>query len=496
MADLISEPALAPAAPRERTFFGYPRWYGTLFVVDIWERFSFYGMLAILYLYVVAEPARGGLGMSTADGAALSGLYLALVFIASLPGGWLADRVLGPQRATMTGGLLIVAGHVCLAVPVAGSLYPGLALIVAGTGLVKPSMAAMIGQLYRDRPEQREAAFSLFYTSIQVSALLAPLATGYLGERVNWHLGFGVAAAGMLAGVVQFAAGRRGFGDVGRFPASPLSPDLRRIAVRRTGIALGLIVVLATAGAATGTLRLPRVLMVVGLVVLATPVLYLRGLRRDPALDGAARRRIGALTWMLLASSGFWLLFAQGPALLNLFAQRSVDRDVGGFTVPASWFQSVQPLFLLLLSPLAALLWLRLGRRIAAPPKFAAGLLGGGLAFLLMAAAASAAERSPVSPWWLVGVYLLLVGGELGVAPIGLSLAAHVAPPGYAGRLLGLFWLFAAVGAAAGGQLSHLTEVVRPAVYFGLLGVFGVLTAGALAIGARVLTDRLSTAAR
>jgi POT family proton-dependent oligopeptide transporter len=472
-------------------YLALPRWYRTLFVVDIWERFSFFGMLAILYLYLVAPTGRGGAGMPEADAAALTGLYLALVFLGSLPGGWAADRVLGAYRATMTGGLLIVAGHLCLALPVAGSLYPGLALLVTGTGLVKPSMAAMVSRLHRGRPEQQEAAFSLFYTSIQVSALVAPLITGVVGERVDWHLGFGLAAAGMIVGLVQFAAGRRSFGSVGREPVSPLTAAERAVVRRRIACVAGVLAVLAVTAALTGTLRPPLVLRVVGLLVLLTPVLYVRALRRDPGLGPETRRRIVPLTWMLLAAGGFWLLFAQGPALLSMFAQRSVDRQVAGFTVPAGWFQSVQPLFLLVLAPVAAVVWLRLGRRAGAPQKFAAGLLCGGAAFVLMSGAASAAADGPVSPFWLLGVYLLLVVGELAVAPVGLSLAGQVAPPGYAGRFLGLFWVFAAVGAAAGGQLARLADVVGPTVYFGLLGVLGLAVAASLAAAARSLTAAL-----
>ncbi|MFJ5225026.1 peptide MFS transporter [Streptomyces sp. NPDC088400] len=470
---------------------GQPRWFGTLFVVDLWERFSFYGMLAILYLYLVSDRDDGGLAMTEADAAALSGLYLALVFMAALPGGWLADRLFGARRATLYGGLLITAGHVLLAVPSAGWLYPGLGLVIAGSGLVKPGMAAMIGRLYQNSPERREAAFSLFYMSVQVSALLAPLVTGFLGETVHWHLGFGAAALGMVIGVVCYVAGRSHFGDVGVRPERPLAGgELRRV-LRRAGWAVGLSALAVVVAAATGTLSLQRVLMAVGLMVLAVPVLYYRALLRAPVVGRAERVRLRAMAWMLAASSVFWLLFAQGPALLNLFARDEVDRTVGAFEVPASWFQSVQPLFLLLLSPLAAVLWVRLGRRAGAPAKFSAGLLLGGAAFVVMAAAASAAVRGPVSPLWLVAAYLLLVCGELAVAPIGLSLAAEVAPPGYTGRMIGMFWLSAAVGAAAGGRLAQLAGVVPDAVYYLLLAALALLAGTALAVASGPLRGRL-----
>ncbi|MDW4905899.1 oligopeptide:H+ symporter [Streptomyces sp. ADMS] len=475
-------------------FLGQPRWFGTLFVVDLWERFSFYGMLAILYLYLVADPHDGGLGMTEGDAAALSGLYMSLVFMSALPGGWLTDRVFGARRATLYGGLLITAGHLLLAVPADGWLYPGLGLVVAGSGLVKPGMASMVGRMYGGQPERREAAFSLFYMSIQVSALLAPLITGFLGETVHWHLGFGAAALGMVVGVICYAVGWSGFGEVGARPERPLPAGELRPVLRRTGLYGALPALLVLTGAVTDVLGLRQVLMLAGLAVLTTPVLYFRALLRAPEIGPAERGRLRALRWMLLASSGFWLLFAQGPALLNLFARDSVDRVVGGWTVPASWFQSVQPLFLLLLSPIAAGLWLRLGRRAGAPAKFAAGLLLGGGAFVVMAAAASAASSGAVSPLWLIAVYLLLVCGELAVAPIGLSLAAEVAPPGFTGRMLGLFWLFAAVGAASGGQLARLADVVPEPLYYLVLSLVGLVVGVALTVRGGSLKGRLAGA--
>lgn len=475
----------------EKTFLGQPRWFGTLFIVDMWERFSFYGMLAILYLYLVASPAEGGLGMSTADGAALASMYLALVFMAALPGGWMADRVLGPRRATLYGGIAIACGHVCLAVPAQPALYPGLGLIVVGTGLVKPSMAAMVGQMYQGQPERREAAFSLFYMSIQVSALFAPLATGFLAERVNWHLGFGVAAVGMLLGLVQYLVGLRNFGDIGVRPTNPATAEQRSRVYRRTALWGGIPALLLAAGVVAGTLTAERVLRLLGVVILGIPIAYFVVLLRRPAI-APYRDRLRAFVWMLVASSVFWMLFAQGPALLNGFAKDSVQRTLFGFELPASWFQSVQPLFLLILAPLFAVMWVWFGARLATPPKFAAGLLLGGIAFAVMAVAATGAERGPVSALWLLLVYLLLVGGELAVAPVGLSLAAEVAPRGFISQILGLFWLFAALGVAIGGQLARITEVVsQPAYYLGL-GVAGLLVAAALAAASRRLTRRLA----
>ncbi len=477
-------------AARERTFFGYPPWFRTLFVVDMWERFSFYGLMAILYLYLVAAPADGGMGMGSGDAAALLGIYMSLVFMASLPGGWVSDRLLGPRRATLWGGVLIACGHTALALPLDASLYVGLGLVIAGTGLVKPSMAAMVGRMFEGQPERREAAFSVFYVSIQVSALFAPLVTGYVAERISWHLGFGVAAVGMALGLVHYVLGLRGLGDVGRHPGNPASPGERRLVLRRTAVWGGLPALAASLALVSGVLPAERLLMLIGLGVLVVPAVYCTRLVRSQT--GESRVRLRAFTWMLAASAAFWLLFAQGPALLNLFALESTDRSVLGFLVPASWFQSAQPLFLLLMAPLFAALWVRLGARAGAAAKFSGGLLFGGAAFAVMAAAAFGAQTAPVSPWWLLGAYLLLVFGELAVAPVGLSLAAQVAPRGFDGQVLGLFWLFAAVGAALGGQFARLVDLIGEPLYYLCLGGLGLFVALALAAARRGLERRLA----
>ncbi|MFI6323653.1 peptide MFS transporter [Nonomuraea sp. NPDC050556] len=465
----------------------WPRWFGTLFVVDMWERFSFYGMLAILYLYLVAPRTRGGMEMAPHTAAALFGIYMALVFMAALPGGWVADRVLGARRAVMVGGSLIALGHLCLAVPVEPALYPGLGLIIAGTGLVKPSMAAMIGEMYPGQPERREATFSIFYMSIQVSALFAPLLVGAAAEWVNWHLGFGLAAVGMVAGLVHYAVGQRNFGDIGVHPANPATAEERSKVLRGALLWGGIPISLVAIGLAAGVLTVDRVLILIGLVLLGSPILYYRRLSRGPA--GGPRLR--AFVWMLVASAVFWMLYAQGPALMNLFARDAVDRTLGGFEMPASWFQSAQPLFLLLLAPVFAILWTRLGSRVGTPPKFVAGLLAGGICFVVMAMAAAQAELELISPLWLLTVYLLLVCGELVVGPVGLSLAAEVAPHGHTSRVLGLFWMFAAIGAAIGGRLAQLTTVIPLPLYYLLLGVVGTAAALVLAAGAGALGRRL-----
>ncbi|WP_217235997.1 peptide MFS transporter [Streptomyces sp. AC555_RSS877] len=484
----LTTPESSPAAPAGAADGRRPG-FGTLLAVDLWERFSFFGMAAILVLYLTASEARGGLGMAPQTATAVFAAYMSLSFMAGLPGGWLADRVLGARRAVLLGGVLITCGHVVLAVPVPGTLYAGLLLVVAGTGLVKPAMAAMVAGVSGDGEGRREAAFSLFYMCIQVSALVAPVVTGLLAERVAWHLGFAAAAVGMTAGLVQFALGRRRYGEVGARPSRPVPPAEAAAMLRRAAVAAAAVGALLVAPASLGLLPLPAVLAVLGLTTVTLPFWYLRSLRRTsapgpgPGEGRGQRRRLAGFTALMAASAAFWMIFAQSGSVLSLFAERHTDRDLLGFEIPASWFQSVHPLFVLLAAPFVARLWLRAGPRVDVPVKFAGALIAAGLSFVLMAVAARLAEHGPVGPYWLLLVYLLYSCGEIALAPAGLALAAAVAPPGSTSRLLAVNGLFGAVGVVVGGQLFRLTAVLPLAAYFLLLGCFVLAVGTAVALG-------------
>ncbi|WP_328478257.1 oligopeptide:H+ symporter [Streptomyces sp. NBC_00377] len=596
----------APPAPAGSRIAGpgRRRGFGTLLAVDLWERFSFFGMAAILVLYLTASKARGGMAMAPQSATAVFAAYMSLSFMAGLPGGWLADRVLGARRAVLLGGSLIACGHLVLAAPWAGSLYPGLLLVVAGTGLVKPAMAAMVAELGGEGPGRREAAFSLFYVCIQVSALVAPVVTGLLAERIAWHLGFAAAAVGMLAGLLQFTLGMRAFGEVGVRPPRPVGRAALAAVLRKVCAVLGLLGAVAAPLAVLGALPVNGVLAVLGLTTVGLPFAYLRALRRrtetpraapgtgrgDTAEDGSGRRaedtdgrtragdtvpragvrpgtkpgadsdtgtdvhprtgtglgtgtrtgecteeyagagtdvyagaatgshsgagtrvhpgadadeyagaggqgaraRLGAFTAMMAASAAFWMIFAQGGSALSLFADRHTDRALLGFEVPASWFQSLHPLFVLLVAPFLARLRVGAWQRVGTPMKFAGALAAAGTSFVLMAVAARLAEDGPVGPYWLVLVYLLYSCGEIALAPAGLALAAAVAPPGSTSRFLAVNGLFGAVGVVVGGQLYRLTAVLPLSVYFLLVGVFVLGVGTAVALGARSLTRRLA----
>ncbi|MGW3124406.1 peptide MFS transporter [Streptomyces sp. NPDC001107] len=454
-----------PAPPHTPAGPGARRGFLTLLGVDLWERFSFFGMAAILVLYLTAAPADGGLGMSQQTATALFATYMSLNFLAGLPGGWLADRVLGARRAVLVGGALITCGHAVLALAAAPALCTGLALIVIGTGLVKPSLAAMVSAV--SGTDKREEAFTRFYMCIQVSALLAPLVTGFLAEKVTWHLGFAAAAFGMATGLAQFRIGLRALDTTGSAPTRPLTRTQARTAARRAAAVLAAGAA-ATSAVVLGVLPLLALLAVLGLATVCLPFWYLRSLGRRSTVD---RARLTAFATLMAASAAFWMIFAQSGSVLSLFAAHHTDRAILGFTVPASWLQCVHPLFILLLAPLAGRL-----RTTGTTAKFAGALAAAGLSFLVMAAAALLARTGEVSVAWLIAVYLVYSLGEVVLAPAGLALAAAVAPPGYLNRFLALNGMFAAVGVVLGGQLYRLTAVVPLPAYFLLMGCIALAT--------------------
>ncbi len=495
MAAPTRPPAVDTAPALHHTgLLGRPRWFVTLFGTDVWERFSFYGMTAILVLYATEDTDRGGLGLSAGDAALLHGLYMASVFLASVPGGWIGDRVLGARRAVLYGGVLIGLGHLSMAVPVAQAVYPGLLLIACGTGLLKPNMASLLSGFY-DREDRagRDAGFAVFYMSVQVSALIAPIVVGALGEGVNWHLGFGAAAVGMGIGLLQYVRGSRHFGDTGRAPERSATPAERTRVLRVTLAATALAVLGYGLDAAAGTFRIAHLMALVGLLCVLSPVICFWRLLRDPVLTAVERGRVRTYIWLFLASAVFWALFLQGGSAFALFAKHATDREVLGRTVPASWFQSAIPLFVLVLAPLFAWLWTRAADRVPTAAKYAIGMGATGAAYLVMATAATlASDGTRVSPLWLLLAFLLLAAGEVSFAPIGMSATTAIAPATFVSQMVALFWLAGALGGGIGGNALKVSgDRVPGPGYFLALGTAALATGTALLLYRRRLTRRL-----
>jgi len=465
--------AAADARPYDTAFFGHPRGLSTLFFTEMWERFSYYGMRALLILFMTAPESAGGLGFDTAVAGAIYGLYTSSVYMACLPGGWVADRVLGARRAVLYGGILIAAGHFSMAVQRLATFYLGLTLIVLGTGLLKGNVAIIVGQLYSRDDQRRDAGFSIFYMGINLGAFIAPLVCGYLGQRVNWHVGFGAAGVGMTLGLVQYVLGARRLGDAGLHPAQTLDAGGKRWAsiVALAFVALGIAMF-----AGVVPVSAKQIADLAGVALLGGAIAFFAWLFLSSGWTPVERRRLYAIALLFLGACLFWSQFEQAGSTLNLFGDRATRTEIFGWSFPSSYYQSLQPLFIITFAPAFAWLWLRLGpREPSSPTKFALGLLcaGGGFA-LLVPAAALAASGVKVSPWWLVVTYLLHTYGELSLSPVGMSAMTKLSPARIGGLIMGVWYLSISIGNFTGGRISSLYGSMPLPTLFGVVGAFGI----------------------
>ena len=475
------------AAPAGREWFGHPRGLSTLFFTEMWERFSYYGMRGILILFLVAAAETGGFGMTDQKAAAIYGLYTAGVYLFALPGGWIADRILGQRNAVFLGGCVIAAGHFSMAIPTVASFYIGLALIVCGTGLLKPNVSAMVGDLYPEGGARRDAGFSVFYAGINTGAFIGPLICGFLGENVNWHIGFGAAGVGMVLGLIQYRLGARHLGDAGQRRTEGDRSDAKPRAVRGLLIALGslaaaagLAAVLQSAGILH--LSLQGIARSTGVVIVAIVVGYFALVLSSKRLTVAEKKRVVVIFIFFVASSLFWAGYEQAGSSFNLFASRLTDRMIGAWEMPASWLQSVPPICVILLSPVFAWVWLRLGsKEPSMPAKLGLGLvlLAIGLFVMVWAAVQTRGGTVKVAPWWLILTYFIHTVGELCLSPVGLSSVTKLAPRRLVGQMMGTFFMGNALGNLIAGLTAGSFSTMPLPVLFGTIakvtGVAGLL---------------------
>jgi POT family proton-dependent oligopeptide transporter len=476
----------------DTSFFGHPRGLATLFFTEMWERFSFYGMRAILIFYMVHRIAEGGLGFSDSKAGSVYGLYNSLVYLLCLGGGWIADRVTGQRRAVLIGGIFIAAGEFCLVAPAEVSFYAGLVLLMMGTGLLKGNVSTIVGQLYAKGDPRRDSGFSIFYMGINVGALLSPIVCGWVGERISWRLGFGLAGIGMLAGLLQYVLQGKYLGSAGLHPASTgdAARDLRqkRNATLAVGGGLGFFAVLGILGA-MGVLSFTATSISdgVGWVQLAISVAVFSWLLLGGGWSAEERKRSAVILVLFVASALFWASFEQAGSTLSLFAERNTDRHMPfGFLFPASWFQFVQPIFVVALAPVFAWLWVALNRRHREPPipgKFTLGLIFAGLSFaILVPAAKMAVHGTQVAMWWLIGTYFLQTLGELSLSPVGLSAMSKLAPDRAAGFMMGIWFLSISIGEWMAGKAVSLSASMAMPNLFGAVAGFSMLAALGLAM--------------
>ena len=467
----------------DRSFFGHPRGLSTLFFTEMWERFSYYGMRALLILFMTATAAHGGLAFPTSKAGAIYGLYTAMIYLFSLPGGWLADRIIGLRRAVLWGGVIIALGHFAMAIPSLSTFYLGLALIVLGTGLLKPNISTLVGTLYAANDARRDAGFSIYYMGINIGALISPLVCGYLGENINWHYGFGAAGVGMTLGIIQYVFGAKYLGTSDAI-ASRTPADFQLLT--RALFATAVVVFVGTALAFSGILPFTAEGLsdVFGIILTGIVIVFFIWLLTAKGYTPVERSRFWAILVLFIGSCAFWSAFEQAGSTLNLFAERNTnmhtwDSPLWGL-FRASYFQSFNSIFLIVLAPVFAWIWLSLGRREpSSTAKFSCGLIFVGLGFAVLI---PVANGTAASPWWLTLTYLLHTIGELCLSPVGMSAMTKLAPARIAGLMMGVWFLSISVGDYIGGRLASVYETFPLPKLFGIVAGFCVVAALFLAL--------------
>ena len=422
----------------------HPRGLYVLFGTEMWERLSYYGMRSILMLYMVALPFNGGLGFDNAHAGLIYGRYTSSVYLLAIFGGLIADRFLGARLAVLVGGIIIASGHFSMAVPSLTSFYTGLVLIAVGTGLLKPNISTMVGGLYAQDDPRRDAGFSIFYMGINLGAIFAPFVCGTLAQapafkswlvtmginpEMSWHFGFAAAGVGMTLGLAQYLLQQKHLSHVGNRPEKRTSPG-------------------------TPSAKIPLTRQEMG--------------------------RLAVIVILFFFSAIFWMSFEQAGSSMNLFADQLTRTTLLGFSFPSSWFQSVNPILIVLLAPLFSMIWIRLGeRQPSSPAKFACGLLLAGVSFLVLAWGSSFSDGGRVSPLWLLSVYLIQTVGELCLSPVGLSIVTKLAPIRMVGLMMGVWFLSISFGNYMAGWLTRFftqdaTQLVQ---FFGSVGLVTIAAA-------------------
>jgi len=505
--------SVAASVATGKQWFGHPRGLATLFFTEMWERFSYYGMRAILVLFMTAPLALGknpGLGYDIKKSAAIYGLYTGLVYLLDLPGGWVADKLWGQRKAVFIGGCIIAAGHFSLAAPLIGlpsqpSFFTGLALIVIGTGLLKPNVSTMVGQLYPSAEEmgddeagrkaaieagaRRDAGFSVFYMGINVGAIIGPFICGTLGEKVNWHWGFSAAGFGMVLGLIQYVMGDKYLREAGKLQIEETRQTLRKRA--RNFYLSTIVAALAVTGfawlMANGTLHitLTDIAETLIYIILGIAVVYFGYLLLFGGYSSKDKRRLIVIFWLCLLAAVFWSGFEQAGSSMNIFARDLTNRVYFGWSMPTSWLQNVNPLFIVIFAPIFGWLWTWLAHRRknpSIPVKFGLGLMGLAAGFFVLAWGASYATKAhPVTAAWLVVTYFLHTCGELSLSPVGLSSMTKLAPRDRVGQMMGIWFLAAAAGNVFAGLVAGRLENMAPSELFWHVALF-IGGAGVLAL--------------
>ena len=459
-------------------FLGHPRALGTLFGLEMWERFSFYGMQGILTIYLYYSAADGGLGLPEATATSIVGAYGGLVYLSTIVGAWLADRVAGSERVLYWSAVLIMLGHVSLALlPGFAGIIVGLCCVALGSGGLKANATSIVGTLYHRDDDRRDAGFSLFYLGINLGAFIGPLLTGLAQQRLGFHYGFGLAAVGMALGLVQYAFGRRNLGSDAHVVPNPLPPSRRPLMAGVAVAAVVLVVVLVLTGVVTAA-NLSTITVV---VIVVASVAYFAVILSSRRIDRDERSRVVAFVPLFLASFVFFSLYQQQFTVVVIYADQRLDRSLFGWEMPVPWVNSINPVFIILLAGAFAALWTKLGpRQPSSPVKFAMGTTLMGVAFLaFLPWAGGHGNTTPLLA--IVLILLLFTVAELLLSPVGLSLSTKLSPTAFRTQMVALNFLSIALGTALAGTLAKYYDPDNEAPYFltvgGVAVVFGVLLA-------------------
>lgn len=468
-------------------FFGHPKGLGNLFFIEFWERFSYYGMRAILLYFMYTAVANGGLGFDKAMAQSIMSLYGALIYMTGIIGGWVADRLIGSRSALFYGAIFIMFGHIVLAIPTGGVPFflLSMALIIIGTGLMKPNISNVVGGLYHKDDERMDNGFTIFYMSVNMGALAAPLIVGQLQTNYGFHMGFGAAAIGMalaLLGYILYS--KKSLGLVGKDVPNPLSAMEKKRVVKLTILWTVILAVLAFVAYITHQLTFDNFSYFITILGVVIPVYYFAMMYRSHKTTQEEKSRLLAYIPLFLSAVMFWSIQEQGSSILGAFADSNTQRNLEGilgidYTIPAAFFQSINPLFIVLLAPVLSMFWSKMGKRQPSTSvKFGLGLLFAGLSFLLMVIPTlHMTEQTLINPMWLVASFILCVLGELCLSPVGSSVSVKLAPKAFESQMLSMWFLSSATAQGVNAQLVRLYNIWPESKYFGFLGILAIVLA-------------------
>ena len=439
-------------------FLGHPKGLVTLFLTEMWERMSFYGMRGLLVLFMTREVLEGGLNLDPVTAMAIYGVYGASVYFLCVPGGWVADKIFGAQKTVLYGAIIITLGHYVLAIPSEKTFFLGLVLVSVGTGLLKPNISTIVGQLYKPDDLRIDSGYTIFYMSINIGSMLGYLVCGYLGEKVGWHWGFGAAGLGMTFGVIQYIFTKSSLGDAGLNPTLDVGEDSSKYFSIFSIGSIALFIAVASAFLGLWTIDPLQLNQLIVYLILTVAIFYFVYLYLFAKLNQAERGNISMLLLLFIGSVLFWAGFDQGGSSLNLFAKDYTDLFIFGWEMPATFLQVANPLMVVIFAPFFAAFWINLGKRnldLETPQKFALGCFLMAIGFFVMIFGVEIAlENEKAGVKWLLLTYLFHTLGELCLSPVGLSATAKYSPKRYKGQMMGIWFLSSSLAAGLAGLLA------------------------------------------